>query len=304
MDPEAERHFKLSHSIDGSQFAQAPAATCTEEERTFADEVPSVCRVHIRQEILSADYEDDATATTEAHRRQLEEQQPAQSFQIFHPEAAKALRIQSEALQALSAADLKAERAQSEEAERVEKADHVAQLQAAVLAPIQEGMQSVPDSQVRNSGSDLLRKVNLVDFKAALKKRMLEETSGSTEASLQAAITSMEKAKAANKQIQDQGTAFMEQFALNPVEISAWPTELKHKLERGLFCPTASLDWHQVPDLSDMLRHYLPAMRALQDGQNPWAEHSKLLEEMPDLKQRWLPRQMGRLQLLVPLAQR
>ena len=188
MDPEAERHFKLSHSIDGSQFAQAPAATCTEEERTFADEVPSVCRVHIRQEIMSSDYEDDATATTAAHHKQLEEQQPSQSFQIFHPEAAKALRIQSEALQGLAAADLKAERAQAEEA----------QLQATVLAPIQEGMQAVPAS-VRNSGADLLRKVNLLDFKAALKKRMLEETSGSAEASLQAAITSMEKAKAANK---------------------------------------------------------------------------------------------------------
>ena len=273
MDPEAERHFELSHSIDGSQFAQAPAATCTEEERTFADEVPSVCRVHIRQEIMSSDYEDDATATTAANHKQLEEQQPSQSFQIFHPEAAKALRIQSEALQGLAAADLKAERAQAEEA----------QLQATVLAPIQEGMQAVPAS-VRNSGADLLRKVNLLDFKAALKKRMLEETSGSAEASLQAAITSMEKAKAANKQIQDQGTAFMEQFALNPVEISAWPTELKHKLERGLFCPTAPLDWHEVPDPSDMLRHYIPAVRALQDGKNPWAEHPKLLEEMPDLK--------------------
>ena len=103
------------------------AATCTEEERTFADEVPSVCRVHIRQEILSADSEEDAAETTEAHRRRLDEQQPSQSFQIFHPEAAKALRIQSEALQGLSAADLKAERAQSEEAAREEKADHVAQ---------------------------------------------------------------------------------------------------------------------------------------------------------------------------------
>ena len=33
-----------------------------------------------------------------------------------------------------------------------------------------------------------------------------------------------------------------------------------------------------------MLQHYLPAMRALQNGQNPWAEHPKLLEEMPNLK--------------------
>ena len=97
---------------------------------------------------MSADYEDDAAETTEAHRRRLEEQQPSQSFQIFHPEAAKALRIQSEALQGLSSADLKAERAQSEEAERQEKADQVSQLQSTVLAPIQEGMQSVPDSQV------------------------------------------------------------------------------------------------------------------------------------------------------------
>ena len=64
-------------------------------------------------------------------------------------EAAKALRIQSEALQGLSAADLKAEHAQAEEAEREEKADHMAQLQATVLAPIQEGMQAVPASEVR-----------------------------------------------------------------------------------------------------------------------------------------------------------
>ena len=34
----------------------------------------AVCRVHIWQEILSADYEDDAAETTEAHRRRLEEQ--------------------------------------------------------------------------------------------------------------------------------------------------------------------------------------------------------------------------------------
>ena len=33
-----------------------------------------------------------------------------------------------------------------------------------------------------------------------------------------------------------------------------------------------------------MLQHYLPAMRALQNGQNPWADNPKLLEEMPDLK--------------------
>ena len=78
-----------------------------------------------------------------------------------------------------------------------------------------------------------------------------------------------------NKKIQDQGTAFMEKFALNPVELSAWPDDLKRKLERGLFCPTASLDWHQVPDPSDMLQHYLPAMRhgghrGIWGGFNSW----------------------------------
>ena len=72
-----------------------------------------------------------------------------------------------------------------------------------------------------------------MDFKAALKKRMLEEATGSAEDSLKAAATSLEKAKEANKKIQDQGTAFMEKFALTPTEISAWPEDLKHKLERG-----------------------------------------------------------------------
>ncbi|CAK9117931.1 unnamed protein product [Durusdinium trenchii] len=112
---------------------------------------------------------------------------------------------------------------------------------------------------------------------------MLEEATGSTEDSLKAAVTSLEKAKEANKKIQDQGTAFMEKFAITPTEIS-WQEDLKHKLERGLFCPTVSLDWHQVPDLTDMLQHHLPAMRALQNGHNPWAANPKLLEEMPDLK--------------------
>ena len=180
----------------------------------------------------------------------------------------------------------------------------MSQLQATVLAPIQEGMQSVPDSQVRNAGSNLLRKVNLMDFKAALKKRMLEEATGSTEDSLKAAVTSLEKAKEANKKIQDQGTAFMEKFAIAPTEISAWPEDLKHKLERGLFCPTVSLDWHQVPDPTDMLQHYLPAMRALQNGHNPWAANPKLLEEMPDLKHTVATAASGRPQPLVPMAQR
>ncbi|CAK9102413.1 unnamed protein product [Durusdinium trenchii] len=104
-----------------------------------------------------------------------------------------------------------------------------------------------------------------MDFKAVLKKRMLEEASGSTEDSLKAAVTSLEKAKEANKKIQDQGTAFME---------NSRPGRM-----------TSNKSWrHQVPDPSDMLQHYLPAMRALQNGQNPWADNPKLLEEMPDLK--------------------
>ena len=69
---------------------------------------------------------------------------------------------------------------------------------------------------------------------------------------------------------------------------------------------TSNKSWrHQVPDPSDMLQHYLPAMRALQNGQNPWADNPKLLEETPDLKHTvWPPRHLGRLQPLAPMAQR
>lgn len=44
-----------------------------------------------------------------------------------------------------------------------------------------EGMQTVPDSQVRNSGSEVLRRVNLLDFQQA---RWLEEEPVRTEDAL------------------------------------------------------------------------------------------------------------------------
>ena len=62
--------YKKANSIDGSQYAQAPAATCTEEERAFADEVPTTCRIHIRQEILSSEYEEDAHKTAQSQREE------------------------------------------------------------------------------------------------------------------------------------------------------------------------------------------------------------------------------------------
>ena len=67
---EVEQDYKRANSVDGSQYAQAPAATCTEEERAFADEVPTTCRIHIRQEILSSEYEEDAHKTAQSQREE------------------------------------------------------------------------------------------------------------------------------------------------------------------------------------------------------------------------------------------
>ena len=138
-----------------------------------------------------------------------------------------------------------------------------------------------------------------------LKKRMLEESSGSAEASLQAAVTTMEKAKAANKQIQDQGTAFMEKFALNPVEILAWPTDLKHKLWRGASSvrrPHWTGTRSRTPRTccSTTFRPCGHCKMARTHGLSA----PSLWRRCPTSSTQWLPRHLGRLQLLVPLAQR
>jgi len=134
-------------AIDATQLAQAPGATSSLDEVTMADAVPMALRVSMREEVLEQTVDADAKEAAELilKKRHLKSRQE-QSFQVFHPEAAKALDIQSKAIQhthlihqeAMEDADMKRQ--------KTELVDEAASLNMQVLGPLQEGMHSAPDS--------------------------------------------------------------------------------------------------------------------------------------------------------------
>lgn len=113
----------------------------------MADAVPMALRVSMREEVLEQTVDADAKEAAELilKKRHLKSRQE-QSFQVFHPEAAKALDIQSKAIQhthlihqeAMEDADMKRQ--------KTELVDEAASLNMQVLGPLQEGMHSAPDS--------------------------------------------------------------------------------------------------------------------------------------------------------------
>ena len=102
-----------------------------------------------------------------------------QSFQLFHPESAREIALQAKLMQASDQLDHKRKKDAEEEEEakrrRGQDASDWASINVLTMAPIQEGMQSVPDSEVRSSGVATLRRANLEAVREQLRKTFLEE---------------------------------------------------------------------------------------------------------------------------------
>ena len=200
---EAMEDSKFKHSIDATRLAQPPPATSTATELTMADQVDSSMRLLIRDEILQQDAQDDANL---AATLSVESRQKDQGFQVFHPETAKVLDLQAQALKQTQIV-LRNEVDQEEykKQKRAAFEDNLSK-NMAVLQPLQEGMRSVADSSVYSSGVDLLRKSNLEQVQAKLKEAYFKDSGFSSVQAFEQAQTTVAEAKAANKRMQDQGS--------------------------------------------------------------------------------------------------
>ena len=88
---------------------------------------------------------------------------------------------------------------------------------------------------------------------------------------------SFRKAQEANKRTQ----AWMLNHTLQPLEVSAWPDDLRQALERGLFCP---LDWmtpRTSPTWGTSRRSTSPTSGGLREAQNPWNQEALLATPAP-----------------------
>ena len=139
----------------------------------MADVVPMGMRMSVREEILQMGADDEARALNVKLGEEEE-----QSFQLFHPESAREIALQAKLMQATDQLDNKRKKdAQEEEAKRRREQDASdwASINVLTMAPIQEGMQSVPDSEVRSSGIATLRQANLEAVREQFRKTFLEE---------------------------------------------------------------------------------------------------------------------------------
>ena len=257
--------------VDGSNLGRPPPKTDSMDEITMADVVPLDKRVDIRQEILAM----DATKIQADHRarakvqRSLQEAE-AQSFKLYHPQIDAAIKKKA-ALQEVLAREreLAPEEAAARKLQKEIITDELLDNEMAVLAPIQEGMQSVPADEVANAGSSGLRKVNLERFREKLREQYLEGRSADAGKALTEAMGLVTEAQAANQRIQEANQAWMK-------KVSVWPTELQRALEKGLFC------LEDLPPAGDIKEKYIPFIQQLRESRNPWKE-AELLAEMPEV---------------------
>ena len=100
----------------------------------------------------------------------------------------------------------------------------------AILAPLQEGMQALPAEEVANEGARALSKVNLERFKAKLRDQYLEGKGVDASQALADAMEAQEANKRGHHELN---------HTLHPLEVSAWPDDLRQALERGLLATPA-----------------------------------------------------------------
>ena len=161
------------------------------------------------------------------------------SFKLYHPQIDAAIKKKA-ALQEVLAR--KRELAPEEVAARKLRkeiiTDELLDNEMAVLAPIQEGMQSVPADEVANAGSSDLRKVNLERFREKLREQYLEGRSADAGKALTKAIGSLTEAQAANQPVfillhagkEDAGALDAYIHAYNPaISEYIWAVDIRRK---------------------------------------------------------------------------
>eukprot|EP00435_Cladocopium_sp_Y103_P021409 s2216_g5.t1 len=210
---------KVALSVDASAFAQAPGKTASLNEMTMADAVPLPLRMSLREEVLEQAPDKDAQMSSAllAEHKESVKKHKHQSFQVFHPEAAQALQAQAEVYKQSALRQKTAEEEAEAKRQKTEVITAMLDQNETFLQPFQEGLQEPSDSAILSPGVDLVRRSNLAVLRQKLQEQFL--TGGiNTLTALQQAQTTLEEARAANKQRQAAGHDFMKRHTLVPMD--------------------------------------------------------------------------------------
>ena len=269
ISSEQLKALKRDATINAGDMVTTLPLARMESEPTYSDSVPPGQRLTLRETVTTNELLDDA----QFQGLELGNRPPVRSdFKdgqqalFFHPQAAKALRLQVQLKEAPPA-----------EKETVEQKMAKEEASLQTIAAMQEGAHEVPQSEAR--GAAILRHLDMGKFEGYLKRKYeAPESSRDTWSQLSMAQTSLGEAKESNRKWQEERRG--RTFALKPLpDINLWTRRVQEILQSGSLCE-AQLDYLVESDIRAAQSACLDLKKLIKDQGNP-RPGSLLLKEVP-----------------------
>ena len=225
----------------------------------YSDSVPPGQRLTLRETVTTNDLLDAQLQGLELGSRPpvRSDFKDGQQALFFHPQAAKALRLQVQLKEAPPA-----------EKETVEQKMAKEEASLQTIAAMQEGAHEVPQSEAR--GAAVLRHLDMGKFERYLKRKYeWPESSRDTWSQISMAQTSLAEAKESNRKFQEERRG--RTFALKPLpDINLWTPRVQDILQSGSLCE-AQLDYLMESDIRAAQSACLDLKKLIKDQGSPSA---------------------------------
>ena len=264
--PGVSEKVKQDASIDIGQLAQAPSPCLDPEETSFSDQVPQSVRISLRQQVVT-EAPDPVLVETLAKKNvkmhTKEEEDPREGSKVFHPAAAKALKIK----QAVMLDPIEPPKVDEG------KIDAMVDLTTEVLGEMQSGALSVADKEAR--GAQLLRQLDISHFRDCLKRSYLDGPG----ANIAHAQTTVEEARRQNLARQAAGAKNSKELFVKPEPMSIWSAKARAAFESNVFAPESDPQDAMAIDVDSVVGEYKEMKQFLMEGKRIFTPC--LLSELP-----------------------
>ena len=205
----------------------------------------------------------DALAKKNVKMHTKEEEDPREGSKVFHPAAAKALKIK----QAVMLDPIEPPKVDES------KIEAMVDLTTEVLGEMQSGALSVADKEAR--GAQLLRQLDISHFRDCLKRSYLDGPG----ANIAHAQTTVEEARRQNLARQAAGVKNTKELFLKPEPMSVWSSKARAAFESNVFAPESDPQDAMAIDVDGVVGEYKEMKQFLLEGKRIFTPC--LLSELP-----------------------
>ena len=206
----------------------------------------------------------EAVAKKNVKMHTKEEEDPREGSKVFHPAAAKALKIK----QAVMLDPI--EPPKVDEA----KIDEMVDLTTEVLGEMQSGALSVADKEALRA--QVLRQLDMNHFRDCLKRSYLDGPG----ANIAQAQTTVEEARRQNLARQEAGVKHTKELFLKPEPFSAWSDKARSAFESNVFAPESDPQDAMAIDVDGAVDEHKKMKQFLLEGKRVYTPI--LLSALPD----------------------